>query len=339
MLMEKIPDQMTAVLLDSYTGVETLRVEERPVPKPGPNEVLVKVAASPINPSDLAFMEGSYGFKKKTPTVPGFEGSGTVVAVGSGVMGRYLNEKRVACISHSRKDGVWAEYMVTSASLALPLDKSVSLEQGAMSAVNPLTAMAFLEIAKKGNHKTIVQTAAASALGQMVIRLCHREGIEVINIVRRKTQAEYLKNQGAKIVLDSSESNFDLELRNACKEHQAHLAFDAVAGPLTLQVLGAMPPHSKVTVYGGLSFEPALADPGQLIFQNKSIDGFWLTSWLGKLNFIQNLILWQRAQKLMATDLKSEIRDRYPLYEVQKAVKEYQKEMTGGKCLLTPGQS
>lgn len=334
---EIIPDQMTAVVLDSYTGVEALRVENRPVPKPGPNEVLVKVAASPINPSDLAFLEGSYGFKKSLPTVPGFEGSGTVVAVGSGMMGRYLNGKRVACISHSRKDGVWAEYMVTSASLALPLDASVSLEQGAMSAVNPLTAMAFLEIAKEGKHKTIVQTAAASALGQMVNRLCQSEGIQVINIVRRKSQEELLKKQGAKIILDSSDSHFVQELSDACKEHQAHLAFDAVSGPLTMQVLGAMPPHSKVTVYGGLSSEPALADPGQLIFQDKSINGFWLTSWLGEKNFIQSLMIWQRVQKLLGSDLKSEIRNRYPLSEVQKAIKEYQKEMTGGKCLLMPG--
>ena len=86
-MREIIPDQMTAVVLDSYTGVNALRIERRPVPQPGPNEVLVKVAATPINPSDLAFLAGLYGFKKPTPVVPGFEGSGIVVAVGSGMMG------------------------------------------------------------------------------------------------------------------------------------------------------------------------------------------------------------------------------------------------------------
>ncbi len=105
MTQTQIPDKMTAVLLDSYTGADALRVEEQPVPKPGPNQVLVKVAASPINPSDLAFLEGDYGFRKQTPVVPGFEGSGTVVAVGSGVMGKYLNGKRVACISQGKGDG------------------------------------------------------------------------------------------------------------------------------------------------------------------------------------------------------------------------------------------
>jgi NADPH:quinone reductase-like Zn-dependent oxidoreductase len=325
---------MTAVVLDSYTGPNALRIERRPVPQPGPNEVLVKVAATPINPSDLAFLEGHYGFKKPTPIVPGFEGSGIVVAVGSGMMARYLKGKRVACVSQERGDGVWAEYMVTSANLAFPLDASVSLEQGAMSVVNPLTAMAFLALAKEGRHKVIVQTAAASALGQMVNRLCKSEGIQVINIVRREAQKELLKAQGAEIVLNSSDTNFSKQLRDICEKHQSRLAFDAVAGPLSFQLLKAMPVQSKVIVYGGLSSEPAQVEAGQLIFEGKSIEGFWLTTRIGKKSFLQSLAIWQRAQKLISTDLKSEIRMQYPLNEVQKAIKEYQNQMTGGKFLL-----
>jgi len=335
MMKENIPDQMTAVVLDSYTGVDALRIERRPVPEPGANQVLVKIAATPINPSDLAFLEGLYGFKKPTPIVPGFEGSGIVVSVGSGMMGRYLNGKRVACVSQEQGDGVWAEYMVTTTSLALPLDSSVSLEQGAMSVVNPLTAMAFLTLAKEGRHKVIVQTAAASALGQMVNRLCNSEGIQTINIVRREAQMEVLKEQGVEIVLNSTDINFSQHLRDICEQYQSRLAFDAVAGPLTSELLKAMPSHSKVIIYGGLSYEPAQADPGQLIFEGKSIEGFWLTTWLSKKNFLQSLAMWQRAQKLIMTDLKSEIRKQYPLNEVQNAIKEYRGQMTGGKILLT----
>ena len=172
MTQTQIPDQMTAVVLDSYSGAEALRVEQRPVPKPGKDEVLVKVAASPINPSDLAFLDGNYGFDNPPPVVPGGEGSGTVVAVGPGSMGRYFLGKRVACLSNGERDGTWAEYVVASTKGgAFPLNKSVSLEQGAMSVINPLTASAFLEITNDGEHKAIVLTAAASALGQMVNRL------------------------------------------------------------------------------------------------------------------------------------------------------------------------
>lgn len=331
-----IPEQMTAVVLDSYSGPEALRVEQRPVPEPGKNEVLVKVAASPINPSDLAFLEGHYGFKKPTPVVPGLEGSGSVVAVGGGLMGRYLHGKRVACVSQRDGGGVWAEYMVTTANYALPLDKSVSLEQGAMSVVNPLTAIALLDIAKEGGHKTIVLTAAASALGQMVNRLGRDEGIRIINVVRRDAQVELLKEQGATLVLNSNEADFGRRLRDLCHQHECRLAYDAVAGTLTLQLLAAMPRHSRVTVFGALSYEAVQANPGQLIFQDKVVDGFWLTTWVARKNFVKLLLMWRRAQKLLTVELRSKIRSRYPLREVQKAIQEYDEKMTGGKVLLKP---
>ena len=99
-----IPERMTAVVLDSYSGADALRVEERPVPKPGKNQVLVKVAASPINPSDLAVLDGHYGFKSPTPLIPGGEGSGVVVAAGPGMIGRYFLGRRVACLNQN-EDG------------------------------------------------------------------------------------------------------------------------------------------------------------------------------------------------------------------------------------------
>ncbi|MDH3201168.1 MAG: zinc-binding dehydrogenase [Myxococcales bacterium] len=337
MAQTRVPDQMTAVVLDSYTGVEALRVEERPVPKPGKDEVLVKVAASPINPSDLAVLQGRYGFRPTPPLVPGGEGSGTVVAVGPGLMGRYFLGKRVACLWDGQRDGVWAEYVVTSTKGgALPLDASVSLEQGAMSAINPMTASAFVEIAKKGGHKAIVLTAAASALGQMVNRLGQSEGVQIINVVRRDAQVELLKQQGAAVILNSNEPNFDQQLHDACHQYEAHLAFDAVAGPLTGQLLQALPPHSKVTVFGALSFEAAQALPDQLIFHDKAVDGFWLGPWITEKNLLQILMTWRRAQKLLSTELRSEIRAQYPFQEAKKAVEEYLSQMTGGKILLKP---
>lgn len=333
----QVPEQMTAVVLGSYSGVEALRVEQRPVPKPGKDEVLVKVAASPINPSDLAFLEGEYGFKNPPPVVPGGEGSGTVVAVGPGMMGRYFLGKQVACLSQGKGSGMWADYVVVSAKGgALPLHQSVSLEQGATSIINPLTASAFLEIAKEGGHKTIVLTAAASSLGQMVNRLGRREGIQVINVVRRDAQVDLLKEQGATVVLNSSEAGFDQQLHDACHRADVRLAFDAVAGPMTRQLLDALPDHSQVTLYSCLSHERPQTGADHLIFEDKAIDGFWLGPWINKMNLMQILLLWRRAQKLMATELKSEIRAQYPFQEAKQAVQDYLGQMTGGKILLRP---
>ena len=213
---------------------------------------------------------------------------------------------------------------------------SLSLEQGAMAAINPLTAIAFLEIAREGGHKAIVLTAAASALGQMVNRLGRSEGVQVINVVRRDAQVELLKGQGATIVLNSSEVNFDQQLHDACHQFTTHLAFDAVAGQLTGQLLEALPPHSKVTVFSALSYEAVQVNPDQFIFEKKSVDGFWLGPWITNKNLIQIQLTWRRAQKLLSTELRSEIRARYSFQEAKKAVQDYESQMTGGKILLRP---
>ena len=338
--MTQIPEQMTAVILETYSGADGLRLAQRPVPQPGPKDVLIKVAASPINPSDLSFLQGRYGFKKALPTIPGFEGSGTVVAVGSatGLMGRFLLGKRVACVTQQKGDGLWAEYVTTSVNYALPLVGEVGLEAGAMSVVNPLTAVALIDIAKKAGHKTVLNTAGASVLGQMMHRLGQQEGVEVVNIVRRAEQVTQLKQQGMRTVLNSSSATFAEELRDLCHGQNIRLAFDAIAGETPQQLLAAMPDHSRVTVYGNLAQQAVALNSGGLIFQDKSVDGFWLTRWVGQKNFLQSLLMWRQAQTLLLSALKTEVRARYPLAQAPQAVAEYEAAMSGGKVLLVMGE-
>ena len=114
------------------------------------------------------------------------------------------------------------------------------------------------------------------------------------------------------------------------------LAFDAVVGSMTLRLLEEMPKRSKVTVYGGLSLEAAQATPGHLIFDSKIVDGFWLTTWMAQNKFLQNLSIWRRAQKLISNELRTKVRGKYSLEDAQQAVKDYQGQMTGGKCLFVP---
>src|SRR5664279_4757055 len=151
-----IPATMHALELHAEDGKpESLKLVEKPVSVPGPGEVLIKVAAAAVNPSDLAFLRGIYGTRKTLPVVPGFEGSGTVVAAGSGTMSRFYMGRRVAFVS-GEGDGTWAEYAVTPATQCVPLPKNVTLEQGSMMMVNPLTALAFMEIIRQGRHKAII---------------------------------------------------------------------------------------------------------------------------------------------------------------------------------------
>lgn len=335
--MTSVPEEMSAVVLDAYDGPASLRLTRRPVPKPGPGQVLVKISASPMNPSDIAFIHGSYGFRSPPPVVPGQEGAGTVVAAGKGMLGQYFLGKRVACLKMKEGDGMWAEYALTAATGGvLPLSDSVGMEQGGMSAINPMTACALLEIARRGGHGAFILAPGASSLGQMINRLARLRGVRVINVVRRAAQVDLLREQGATVVLNSSDEGFPEQLRDACHAHDCRLAFDAVAGSLTHELLQAMPPQSHVTVFGGLSREAACAGIDHLVFQGKSVDGFWLGPWLQRKNPLGILRLWRRAQALVPTALESRIRERVPLEDARRAMEAYMGQMTGGKFLLQP---
>ncbi|MGQ9910550.1 MAG: zinc-binding dehydrogenase [Candidatus Flexifilum sp.] len=326
---------MRAVVIDSYSpGFDHLRVEQRPIPRPGPGEVLVQIAAAPLNPSDLMFVQGLYGLRKGLPVVPGFEGSGTIAAVGPGVDEAHVGQ-RVACFAGAG-DGTWAEYLVTGAANCLPVPDAIGSEDAAMLLVNPLTARALIERAQESATEAIVQTAAASALGQMIIRLAARRGLTVINVVRRPEQVELLKGIGAEYILDSSEPTFEKHLREACRSLNAALAFDAVGGELTGVVLRCLVNGGCVTVYGGLAGAPAVIGVDQLIFRRKRVDGFWLSAWLAQTPADARLAAWMDVCADADTLFKSQVRARYPFDRAADAVRDYAAQMTGGKVVLTP---
>jgi NADPH:quinone reductase-like Zn-dependent oxidoreductase len=334
-----IPDSMRAVQLRAYDGKpESIAVVEMPVPRPGRGEVLVRVFASPINPSDLMFIRGLYGFTKPLPAIPGFEGSGIVVQAGAGLMPRFLDGRRVACAAADPKvrGGMWAEYVVTPAQFCMPLRNNVDSEQGAALLINPLTAWALMGEARHGGHPAVVQTAAASALGRMIVRLGKRFSIPVINVVRRGEQVELLREQGAEYVVNSSEPEFDTRLRALCHQLDANIGFDAVAGEMSARVLRAQPQGSRLLVYGALSLQASQADPASLIFERKRLEGFWLTAWLRSRTLLGQLRLARQIQELLPSDLKTDFQAKVPLQEAGRALQQYAANMTAGKVLLMP---
>jgi NADPH:quinone reductase-like Zn-dependent oxidoreductase len=333
---------MRAVRLRAYDGnPESIAIVDLPVPRPGPGQVLVRVAASPINPSDQMFIRGLYGFKKPLPTIPGFEGSGTVVEAGRGMMAHFLKGRRVACAAAAPDiaGGMWAEYLVTSAQLCVPLSKQVDMEQGATMLVNPLTAWALIEEARFGRHRAIVQTAAASALGRMLVRLGRKFSITIISVVRRAEQAELLRQMGAEYVLNSGDPGFDANLQELCYKLRATIGFDAVAGEMSARVLRAQPRGSRLLIYGALSLEASQVDPALLIFEGKRVEGFWLTAWLRRKNIVSQFRISRQVQQLLAGDLKTEIRARLPLEEAARGLEQYAVNMTVGKILLMPSRT
>jgi NADPH:quinone reductase-like Zn-dependent oxidoreductase len=297
------------------------------------------MAASPINPSDLGFIKGSYGYQKPFPIVPGFEGSGTVVAAGRGLLPHLWIGRRVAC-AVSATAGTWAQYLVTRAMHCIPLSKHLSLEQGAMMVVNPMSALAFFDMVKDGKHAAIVNTAAASALGRIIVRLGRRHHVPVINIVRRQQQVDLLRSLGAEFVLQSNDANFGLDFQELTQQLRVTFILDAVGGELGRQLLENAPAGSTLLRYANLSGEEFLTDPHRLRTEGKQVRGFFLGDWVAGRDILHALKDIRRVHTLGMTDLQSTIQERLPLHMVQQAIDLYQKNMTAGKVLLVadPGK-
>jgi len=329
-----IPEQMSA-LRQREPGAE-LQIEKLPVPSPGPGQVLVKMDAAPVNPSDLALLAGGY-LERSYPFTPGLEGSGTVVAAGSGLFPRLRLGKRVACSPPHGGDGTWATYMLTSAMNVAPLPKKISSEQGAMMLVNPMTARAFIQLAREGKHRAMVNNAAASSLGKMLIRSTRKEGIPLINIVRKEEQVKALKELGALHVLNSNSETFNEELSRLAKELNATLILDAVTGSQSSILLNAAPAGSTLIAYARLSGEPITADAGSLIREEKKIIGFQLGNWLQSKGLLFKLSFLRSVKRQLAGELSSQISRTYPLEHAGEAIAQYRAHMSDGKILLKIG--
>jgi NADPH:quinone reductase-like Zn-dependent oxidoreductase len=288
-----VPSEMKALLLvgDGYTRTPSGSVLEAmepylepgsiAVPTPGPTQVLIKVSLASINPSDVAFIKGQYGQPRVKGQPAGFEGVGIVVASGDEPHPKSLIGKRVAFATGVSNWGSWAEYAVAEAAVCIPLLDTVRDEDGAAMIVNPLTALAMFDIVKQEGEKAFVMTAGASQLCKLIIDLAREEGFRPIVTVRRDDQIAALKALGAAHVLNEKAPDFKTALREVMKAEQPRIFLDAVTGPLASAIFDAMPKRSRWIIYGRLDPEATvIREPGQLIFQHKHIEGFWLSEWM-----------------------------------------------------------
>ena len=247
------------------SGELELSLAEVPIPEPGPDQVLVKVEATPINPSDLGLLLGPADMStakasgngaaiKITAKVPeqalpfiaarldqampvGNEGAGTVIKASSSEAAQALLGKTVSMIGGA----MYAQYRLLKATDCQPLPAGTTAAEGASWFVNPLTALGMTETMKREGHKALVHTAAASNLGQMLNKICQEDGIGLVNIVRSAEQAKLLYGIGAKHVIDSTSATFTEELTQALIETGATIAFDAIGGgKLSSQILTCM---------------------------------------------------------------------------------------------------
>lgn len=330
------PPEMRALVLSSFEGdLPRPQLVERPLPKLRAGEVLVRVAAAPINPNDILFLRDRYDVKKPLPVVPGFEGSGTVVASGGGLMARAMVGRHVA-FAAGEGDGSWAEFAAVPAMRCAPLRGATTPEEGATMLTNPLTAWVLASEARREGHRAVVLTAAAGALGVMLGRLLRHQGRVVIAVVRRPAQVATLRNAGIDHVLDSSAEGFDQRLRTLAAEHAATLALDAVGGEMTGRLFDALPPGGIVRVYGMLADAPARVDPSELVFRSKRLEGFTMYEWLRATSLPAQLYALSKVQGLLSTVLRTSVKSRLALEAIDEALTLATTDATGGKVLLVP---
>lgn len=246
-------------------GELRLELKEQPMPIPGENEVLIRIEATPINPSDHGVMFGWASMASASSSgngadtvlsapvseqgmavmkarigqslAVGNEGAGTVVATGTSELAKSLDGKVVAAMG----GGMYGQYRCVDASVCLPLLDGHTAKDGASSFVNPLTALCMIETMKLEGHTALVHTAAASNLGQMLNRICLDGGVDLVNIVRKDEQETLLRQMGAKYVCNSSKDSFMADLTDAIHATGATLAFDATGGgTLASTILSAM---------------------------------------------------------------------------------------------------
>jgi NADPH2:quinone reductase len=296
-------------------GELRLSLSEQPLPEPGDGQAVVAVEASPINPSDLGVLLGStdpaelaadgdglvgrvdpallplYRDRLDKPLPVGNEGAGTVVAAGAGA--ESMIGKRVATFGGS----MWADYRVADAGALVELPDDVSTAEGAALFINPLTALSMVETMRAEGHTALVHTAAASNLGQMLVRICAADRVGLVNVVRSDEQVQVLRDIGATHVVDSSLPDYADRLAEAVADAGATLGFDAVGGgSLAGDILTAMersqPPlstwtpygsttHKQVYIYGSLDFGPTVVE--RRFGLSWGIGGYLLTNALGRL--------------------------------------------------------
>jgi NADPH:quinone reductase-like Zn-dependent oxidoreductase len=350
-----------------------------PTPEPKPDEVVVRVEATPINPSDFGLLTGAADLAtakasgtKDAPVITakipeaamksmagrldesmpvGNEGAGVVIATGSSDAAKALMGKTVSMIGGA----MYAQYRTLRVNECMPLPAGTTAADGASWFVNPLTALGMTETMRREGHKALVHTAAASNLGQMLNKICLKDSIGLVNIVRSQEQADLLRKLGAKHVVDSSLPSFMEDLTQALTETGATIAFDAIGGgKLAGQILTAMEVainktakaysrygsnvHKQVYIYGGLDTRPV--ELNRAFGMAWGVGGWLLFPFLMKIGPVDG----QKLRERVVSELKTTFASHYTkVVSLQEALDlsnlaVYAKRATGEKFLINPNK-
>ena len=314
---------------------------DKPIPVLKKGQVLVKILAAPVNPSDLVYLMGKYGVPPVEGAYAGFEACGIVIDANAGLYGKWLTGKRVAIFATPGLDGVWAKYAVTKTQYCLPVRKELTDEQASTIVVNPCTSVCLVDRAKELGAKAIVINAAASQVGKGVIRYAKLLGIKTIATVRSQANVKVLTELGADRILLTTDEDFKQQLKSAANELAATVLLDSVADKDTPTLLNGMPNGSTGIVYGRLTetHDPigGLFSVADMIFRDINIEGFWLATYIRKAGGLKTILLSRKVQKLFAEGVfDTDIYGRVGFDNFPDAIEHYAEHKSDGKVIFQP---
>ena len=303
--------------------------------RPGAGEVLVTVEATPIHPSDLLTVSGEYGLQPELPTVPGQEGVGRIAELGEGVSGFATGDLVLLPLGC----GTWRSQLRLPATALIPLPDTVDPVQASLMSINPLTAKLLLsEIVALQPGDWVIQNAANSSVGHYLVALAKQRGIKTINLVRRGGGIDrHIRELGGTEVIVDKGQDLSLDIHSITGGDPVRLAIDAVGGSATSLLASCLSPGGSLVNYGALSGDPCSIHPGQLIFRDIRMQGFWLVNWLRDTPAEQvKATLAELGEQIVTGRLQAEIGGSYPLERIKEAARHAMQDSRDGKIILTP---
>jgi len=327
---------------------DVLTVTDKSLPEPGEDQVRVRVLLSPINPSDLLYVRGHYsGVTPTFPAAVGFEGVGVVDALGPGVQNLTVGQRVFA---RNSQGGNWAEYAVLPSAKAFRAPEGIPDEQVASLLINPASAILMVRrVLRVPRGEWLLQSAAGSELGRMIIRLAKRDGIRTLNVIRRKEGAAELEALGADAVIVSTDGPIDEQVSKIVGPEGIRYAIDPVAGQTGTEIFRSLHRDGRMLVYGSLTGEPIRVgeDPRFTLSGRRTLEVYWLGYWLQHLDESGFYPSGTPAMVQLIDEIADLMREgvlvtspgtKYPLDEIQAAVIQAESVGRSGKVLLAPSQ-
>lgn len=310
---------------------DILQLVDRPIPEPGPGEVRIKVIASPINPSDVMFVQNLYGIRPQLPSGAGFEGVGVIDALGEGV------EMRTGIRVSFTGVGTWSEYAIAHHRSLIPVPDAMPDDVAAQLFVNPFTVFAMVQESGVKEGEWLMVTACGSAFGKMVIQLCKKRGIQTIGTVRRDTLNDELKALGLTEVINTETENMAARVKEITGGKGVACVLDAVGGHTASEALKCLAKGGTMLIYGLLSLQDPSFNVGLMIFRELTVRGFWLTDWMRRVDSQTRQEVAQNVISMLASgEIQLPVEATYSLDQITEAVEHSERHGRWGKILVKP---